>query len=132
MSIGGSGSNVLATRLAGVKVAVDSTPSQHGTPNTVTGLVEATVVFVWHNDVKGNSSLAMYFKVGDDYYSTPDTTEWCGRLRPMAEWMRKGLEGKARVSVSAEQLAKTDSVDVLGPAKEEVAGDTEYETFPQA
>jgi hypothetical protein len=100
--------------MAGVKVAVDGTPSQRGLPNTVTGVAEATVVFVWHNDVKGNPSLAMYFKVGDDYYSTPDTTEWCGRLRPMAEWMRKELDGKARVSISAEQIAKTDSVDILG------------------
>lgn len=119
MSISGNSNNVLATRMTGVRVATDGTPAQRGQPNTVTGIVEASVVFVWHNDMRGNAALAMYFKVGQDYYSTPDTTEWCDKLRPMADWMRKEIAAKSVVRTTAEQIPKTDSVDVLGEGGDE-------------
>jgi len=124
MSIGGNSNNVLAARMAGVRVATDGTPAQRGQPNKVTGVVEASVVFVWHNDMRGNAALAMYFKVGNDYYSTPDTTEWCDKLRPMAEWMKKEIAAKSAMQTSAEQIPKTDSVDVLGEGEDEVGATT--------
>lgn len=119
MSISGNSNNVLAARMAGVKVATDGSPAQRGKPNTVTGVVKGSVVFVWHNDLRGNPALAMYFEVNGEYYSTPDTTEWCDRLRPMADWMRKDLANRVPVSSSPEQIPKTDAVDLLGDGEDE-------------
>lgn len=118
MSISGNTNNVLAARMAGVRVASDSTPASRGKPNTVTGVVEAAAVFVWHNDMKGDAALAMYFKVGEEYFSTPDTVQWCERLRPMADWMRKELEGRRQAVLSTAQIPSTDSVDIFGPGDE--------------
>jgi hypothetical protein len=133
MSVGGNSTNVLAARMAGVKVAIDGTPAQRGLPNKVTGVAEASVLFVWHNDLRGEPALAMYFKVGDNYYSTADTTEWCERLRPMAEWMRKEIGNKLASTTGAEQIPKTDAVEIFGTtAEDEVAGDPDYEAIPKA
>ena len=108
----GSNTNALTPRMAGVKVASDGGGAERGKANIVTASASAEVLFVWHNDQRGIARLAMFFKVGDQYVTTPDTVEWCDKLRPMSEWMRKALDTKAEHQQPVD-LPSDDAVDVL-------------------
>jgi len=114
MSIGGKNESALNIRRAGVRVAVDGSSASKGTPNTVTGVSRAAAIIVWHNDAKGVPEAALFFEINGEYYSTPDTVDWCRSLRPMSDWMRKGMESKVKEELKAEEIPATDSVDVLG------------------
>lgn len=119
MSIGGRNDGVLGIRRAGVRVAVDATAVSKGTPNTVTGVAKAAALIVWHNDAKGNPEAALFFEINGEYYSTPDTVEWCRNLRPMSEWMKKGVGGKLNETIRSEEIAGADVVDVLGGGEDD-------------
>jgi hypothetical protein len=114
MSIGGKNEGALGIRRAGVRVAVDGTSAAKGVPNTVTGVSKAAAVIVWHNDSKGNPEAALFFEINGSYYSTPDTVEWCRSLRPMSDWMLKGVASKVKEELRPEEIPETDAVDVLG------------------
>lgn len=121
----GSKSNVLAPRLAGVMVARDgNVESDKGRPNTVISVEDCTLKFVHFYDAQGNPQSALFFVTADgQYLSTPDTTSWCGTLRNITDWMRKGVDDfltKVRQKSAPVELPQQDSVDILGTGEQAV------------
>lgn len=110
-----SSNNALGTRLSGVKIARDGTgSSERGEPQKVLGAVEATWVVVAFNDERGTPCHGLFLKVGEQYYASKDTVQWCASLLPMNEWIRKQLEQRRKQEAPVE-LPAQDSVDVFAP-----------------
>jgi hypothetical protein len=111
MSLGNE-NNPLKARMQGVRTARDATNVQPGQSQKVTHVVEGRVVFVNYNDEQGRSTVAMFFDVGGQYYAPGDTVAWCSTLKPMTDWLAKGVADFTRNSEPA-VIPKEDSVDVL-------------------
>lgn len=108
----------LAPRFAGVRIAQDATIRQDGKgePNKVVGISEVSLVLVAFYDERGAPCHGLYFRVGDDLVSAQDTVEWCGRLKPMSDWMRRQVDqhfSAVEASATPPVVAQDDSVSVL-------------------
>lgn len=112
MSLGNQ-NNPLATRMQGVRTARDATNAQPGQAQKVTHVVEGKVVFVNYNDEQGRPTVAMFFEVGGQYYAPSDTVAWCSTLRPMTDWLTKGVSEFTKDNEPA-TIPKDDAVDVMG------------------
>lgn len=114
-----SSNSALQLRLQGVQsrhAPAEAEPAR-GAPNTVNHVADASLVFVQYNDERGAQKTAMYFRVGGQFYSTQDTTEWCKKLYPMPSWMQRQLEGRLKREDSATDeslVSAEDTVDVMG------------------
>lgn len=114
MSLGNQ-NNPLAARMQGVRTARDATNEQPGQSQRVNHVVEGKVIFVNFNDDQGRSTVAMFFEVGGAYYAPGDTVAWCSTLKPMTEWLAKGVAEFTKDREPA-AIPKDDTVDVMGGA----------------
>lgn len=105
----------LAARMAGVRVAREGTSdSDRGEPLKVIGVTEATWVVVAFCDERGVPCNGLFLKVGEDYYSTKDTVQWCSSLLPMNSRLRQQLNDRKKQSAPVE-IPAADDVDVVAP-----------------
>lgn len=117
MSLGNQ-NNPLSARTQGVRTARDATNAQPGASQKVTHVVEGKVVFVNYNDEQGRPTVAMFFKVGDQYYAPSDTVAWCSTLKPMTEWLTAGVTDFLK-DREPPTIPKEDAVDVMGGVDDE-------------
>jgi hypothetical protein len=114
MSIGTAVNPAMRARMDGVRPAEDATVSESVPPQTVTHVFKGEIIFVKYCNARGVMEDAMFFKVGNQMLAPKDTTEWCGRIFPMSDWMRIQVDAKMQsAEVSTDPLPSGDSVDVL-------------------
>jgi hypothetical protein len=83
-------------------------------PQKLLGVLEARVVFVRFTNERGVEETGMFFDVGGQLVSTPDTTEWAKRLAPMSSWLEKQVKVQlADKRPETAQLPTEDTVDVV-------------------
>lgn len=112
MSLGNQ-NNPVSARMQGVRTARDATGASPGPSQKVTHVIDGQVKFVSFNDEQGRPQVAMFFKVGDQFYAPSDTVAWCNTLKPMTDWLAKGV-AEFEKDIAPAVIPKEDSVDVMG------------------
>lgn len=114
MSLGAK--DPLSFRRAGVRVAQDASRAAPSTPQKFLGAMKAECSFVFYNDERGVPRTALFFKVGNDYYTAEDSPQWCAKLYPMTDWLKKAMVAHEQSQQPAEEaVSAEDAVDVVGP-----------------
>ena len=114
MSLGNENNSPLKARMQGVRTARDGTgASASGTPKTVNHVIKGECVFVGFNNEQGRASVALFFKVGDQFYAPKDTEQWCASLFPMTDWLAAAVAEKFKEAQPV-TVPRDDTVDVLG------------------
>lgn len=108
----GNQNNPVSARTMGVRTARDATGQSPGQSNVVNHVIPAEWVVVNYNNERGVEESALYLKLGDQYYATADTVQWCKNLRPMTDWIRDQLVKRERAAAPV-ILPKEDAVDVM-------------------
>lgn len=108
---GKSDNNVVSARSQGVRSNSAAPLPTRGEAKTVTAVAEASLVFAQYYDADGVQKNGMFFKMGDEYYSTKDNDEWTKRLAPALPWMKKALD-RAAEGRQPVPVATVDNVDV--------------------
>lgn len=110
---GSNSSNLMDARRAGaVKTASEGAPVS-AEPQKLLGVVRAEVVFVQYTNQRGEQETGMFFDVNGQLVSTPDTSEWCKKLRPISGWLEKQVRDAIAPRPTAADLPESDSVDVM-------------------
>lgn len=103
-------SGVLTTQ----NTSAQESPSNDHKPQKLLGVLEAKVVFVHFTNERGVEETGMFFDVGGQLVSTPDTTEWSKRLAPMSAWLEKQVKVQlADKRPETAQLPTEDTVDIV-------------------
>ena len=108
----GKNNGALAQRMAGVMVPTTGDGTR-GAPRKLQAAAKADVILAQYTDINGQVQAGLFFKIGDEYYSTKDTELWCKTLQPMSAWLKVQVE-EAFAQQAPADLPKDDAVDVLG------------------
>lgn len=119
MFSGDKAKNALDVRRGGVRTnhndSVLESQAESAAPQKLLGVLEAKVIFVRFTNERGVEETGMFFQVGEQLVSTPDTTEWAKKLGPMSAWLEKQVKGALKDKApETAQLPVDDTVDVVG------------------
>lgn len=85
-------------------------PANEGAPNTVVSVAKAEFVVVEYFDGEGRRTRDALMKVGDEYYSPPNSQAWAESLKSVRPWLRDGIEKKRPVEGPVQV---PDNVEIL-------------------
>lgn len=70
-------------------------PQERTEPNKVLSVMEPAVMIpVRYSDEHGRVHHVVVFKAGNEYYMPPNAEQWAASLRPLRDWMKKGIEAQ--------------------------------------
>ena len=85
-------------------------PANEGTANTVLSVAKAEFVVVEYFDGEGRRTRDTLMKVGDEYYSPPNSQAWAESLKSVRPWLRDGIRKRLPVEGA---VTAPDNVDIL-------------------
>lgn len=97
----------------GVTIPDNQLAQERAEANTVLAVLPpAEMVPVRYADEHGKVRQVVVLKAGGEYYMPPNAEQWAAQLRPLRDWMKKGIDN---LSVTETTEAPTeDSVDIVG------------------
>lgn len=90
--------------------ANQGSPANEGTANTVISAAPVEFVAVEYYDGEGRRRRDVLMKLGDEYYTPPNSQEWAGSLKSVRPWLRDGTRKKMPVNGP---VTATDEVSIL-------------------
>lgn len=85
-------------------------PANEGPANTVIAVAKCEFVVVEYFDTEGRRQKDTLLKVGDAYYTPPNSQAWAQSLQSVRPWLQDGVRQKLPVEGP---VTVKDSVDIL-------------------
>lgn len=87
-------------------------PTNQGAPNSVVSAMRVSTILVEYFDQNGRHVIDAVLEANGNYYRPDNSVAWANSLKPLNEWLVKGVRGKLP-STATDLAGVGDAVQVV-------------------